>query len=79
MKNRCFVLNLVCSSSKSLNLLYIQQISPQFIYFISLSTCGEFQICGEFYISYSTNPYGRKVEKLTVVIEKMTKKKFSAT
>ena len=39
---------------KGLNLLNIQQISPQFIYFISLSTCGEFQICGEFYISYST-------------------------
>ena len=28
-------------------------MSSQFIYFISISTCDEFQICGEFYISYS--------------------------
>ena len=35
------------------NLPYIQQISPQFIIFINISTCGEFQMCGEFYISYS--------------------------
>ena len=28
-------------------------MSPQFIYFISIFTCGEFQICGEFEISYS--------------------------
>ena len=34
-------------SSNSISLLYIQQISPQFIYCISVSTCGEF------YISYS--------------------------
>ena len=53
MKKRYFVLELVVFSSKSLNLVYIQQISPQFIYFISVSTCGEFQICGEFYIPYS--------------------------
>ena len=39
---------LVFFSSKSLNLLYSQQISPQFIYFISIFTCGEFHICGEF-------------------------------
>ena len=28
-------------------------MSSQFIYFISISTCGEFEICGEFCISYS--------------------------
>ena len=43
-----FVLNLVFFSFKSLSLLYIQQMSLQFIYFISVSTCGEFQICGKF-------------------------------
>ena len=53
MKKLYFVLNLVFFSSKSLNLLNIQEISPQFIYFISISTCSEFQICGEFEISYS--------------------------
>ena len=34
-------------------LSYIQSVSPQFIYFISISTWGEFQICGEFQIFYS--------------------------
>ena len=29
-------------------------MSPQFIYFISISTCGKFLICDNFYISYST-------------------------
>ena len=48
MKKMMFLSKIGIFSSKSLNLLYSQQISPQLIYFISIFTCGEFQICGEF-------------------------------
>ena len=57
MKKMMFCLKIGFFSSKSLNLLYSQQISPQFMHFISISTCGEFHTCGEFYISYSTIAY----------------------
>ena len=70
MEKNCFVLKLVCSSSKSLNLPYIQQISPQFIYFISLSSCGKFQICGEFtFITLTCTGFYRYV---TVLCELFT-------
>ena len=57
MNKRRFVLNFVFFSLEIINLLYIQQISPQFICFISVSTFGEFQICGKFYIFYSKDSY----------------------
>ena len=44
-----FCLKIGIFQFKSLNLLYIQQISPQLIYFISISTCSGFQICGKFF------------------------------
>ena len=48
IKKMMFCLIIGIFQFKSFDLLYIQQISPELIYFISISTCGEFQICGEF-------------------------------
>ena len=52
MKKMMLCLNLVYFSSKGIDLLYIQQIPPQFIIFISIFTWGKFQTCDEFQISY---------------------------
>ena len=45
MNKMMFCLKIGIFQFKNLNLPVIQQISLQFIYFITISTCGEFQIC----------------------------------
>ena len=48
MKKMMLCLKVGIFQFNSFALLYIQQISPRFILFIGISTCGEFQICDEF-------------------------------
>ena len=68
MKKKSFVLNLVFFSSKSLNIVYIQQISPQFIYFISVSTLANFRYVANFTILTVTAVHAEV--QLFITIEK---------
>ena len=77
-EKRRFVLNFVFLSSKSLEFLYIQQISPQFIYFVSISTCGKFQKSAEFYISCSKSIWNSSSSTSIFVIFKFHYKVFAA-